>query len=141
MHGENIVSSSDLYKKYCIRTRREDRFATVSLRRRTTCPPVHLSIVSPRISPARILRTNTRDFSMASISRVTHDSRHRATRWIRAKRIARDDVRPAMSYRAGTITPPVIYDCISVPFGRRRYIMRIPPRREFIYSIIIAYNR
>lgn len=45
-----------------------------------------------------------------------------------------------MSYRAGTITPLVIYDCISVPFGRRRYIIRIPPRREFIYSIIIAYD-
>lgn len=61
--------------------------------------------------------------------------------WMRAKRIARNDIRRAMSYREEPITRAVIYDCISVPFGRRRYIIRIPTRREFIYSIIIAYNR
>lgn len=61
--------------------------------------------------------------------------------WMRAKRIARNDIRRAMSYREEPITRAVIYDCISVPFGRRRYIIRIPTRREFIYSIIIAHNR
>ena len=80
-------------------------------------------------------------FKMPSIPEDRRDTRHRRPEWMRAKRIARNDIRRAMSYREEPITRAVIYDCISVPFGRRRYIIRIPTRREFIYSIIIAYNR